>query len=215
MSKPAESPEGMKRTRRATTLTVFVLAIAGHALLIAMLALERPQVGFRIGPGLPPVRVSLMPPTPPAAASKPPSRRPPPPPSVPTLPIPVPPAPVAPQASAPVELPNLARPVFRVWPRPLPGGTDWGGTGCDDPVRHLSPEQREHCLKRWGSPNQQIAEIPAMIARDKQAAFDRRIWCRDKYNDAPVPIGTDASQNTMFPGLGYNPSLKDCPPGDR
>jgi hypothetical protein len=102
--------------------------------------------------------------------------------------------------------------VFRVWPRPLPGGTDWGGTGCDDPVRHLSPEQREHCLKRWGSPNQQIAEIPAMIAKEGRIEFDRRAHCRDKYDNAPVPIG---AAETARETLGHNPNFAECPLADR
>jgi hypothetical protein len=130
----------------------------------------------------------------------------------PTFPAP-PPAP----ASAPpavIELPNLARPVFRVWPRPLPGGVNWGGLGdfCDDPVRRLSPQARERCLKRWREPSQQIAEIAPLIAKEGQIEFDRRIHCRDKYDNAPIPIG---AAETARETLGYIPGFKECPPADR
>jgi hypothetical protein len=204
----------MKRAKRSTTVAVFVLAVVGHGLLIALLTLERPQFRF-LPPALPErrtVEVTLTPlprvPLPKPPPNRPrisPERAPPAAPPAPAPPISVP--------AAPRELPNLARPVFRVWPRPLPGGVDWGGTGCDDRNgRHLTDEQKEKCLKRWGSPSQVVAELPPMIAKQVKGEFDRRLHCQKAYDDAPVPIG---AQPTAKATMGYIPSFKECPPGDR
>jgi hypothetical protein len=206
------------RSRRSRTLTVFVLAVAAHVALLALLALEQPELVFRPGPAVDrqAVVISLAPPplfAPPPARKRPRRHEPQPPPTLPSEP----PAPAAAAPPAPIELPDLARPVFRVWPRPLPGGVNWGGLGdfCDDPAHRLSPEARERCLKRWAKPTQQIAEIPPMIAREGKIEFDRRIHCREVYENAPLPVGTQMSDNGMFAGLGRAPSFKECPPADR
>jgi hypothetical protein len=95
----------------------------------------------------------------------------------------------------------------------LPGGVNWGGLGlgCDDPNRRLSPEEKERCLKRW-KPGQQVAELAPLIAKEGKIEFDRRIHCRNKYDNASIPIG---AAETMQALLGYNPSFKECPPADR
>lgn len=205
----------MKRARRSATLAVLALAVAGHAVLLAMLALESPDLRFRITPSdRQAVWVTLAPPLPQPVKPSPPNRRPPPQPSAPSLPSVLPPAPPAAPARATIELPNLARPVFRAWPRPLPGGVNWGAAedGCDDPGHHLTPEQRERCLHRWGEPSQQIAEIAPLISPEGKAEFDRRIRCRDKIDKAPVPVGAEAEPETL---AHFLPSLRECPLADR
>ena len=189
-----------------------VLAVAAHAVLLALLGLERPGLWLRPRPTLDrlAIDITLAPPLvfPPPPARKPSSRKPAP--AAPSSQLPTPAAVIAES-----ELPNLAKPVFRVWPRTLPGGVDWGGldVGCDDPAaHHLSPEAKARCRQRWSKPSQQIAEIGPLIARDKQADFERRTWCRDKYELAGVPIGT---ADTFQQSLGYVPNFKDCPIGDR
>jgi hypothetical protein len=199
----------MKRAKRSTTLAVFVLAIMAHGLLVAMLTLERPELVFRRPTGEPPaIAVTLTPP--PVVQPRPRRLR-----RKPEHAAAV--APSAPQPPAPVaagDLPNLARPVFRVWPRALPGGVNWGSAvdSCDNPVRPLTPEERERCRKRWGSQEQQIAEIPPLIDKEGRIEFDRRIHCRDKYENAPVPIG---AAETARETLGSSPSFRECPPADR
>lgn len=217
----------MKRAKPARILAVLVLALAAHGVLLALLAIELPGFAYRpqLGPDRAALIVSLTP-LPLPLPNAPPKT------SAPAGPKPAKPKPPKPAARAQAspelaanaapsppavaaDLPNLARPVFRVWPRPLPGGVDWGGAdlGCDDPgLRHMSAQAREDCLKRWGKQDQAKLELPPLIAPDKQAAFDRRIRCRDKYELAGVPVGT--AENFKLT-LGYNPSLKDCPVGDR
>ena len=202
----------MKRARRSRTLAVLVLAVVAHGVLFALLAIK--TAGFVFRPQPAPERlaidVTLASPVvfPPLRARKPAQAK----------PTPAPPA-SQPAAQAPTvaqtELPNLAKPVFRVWPRALPGGVNWGGfdVGCDDPAaHHLTAAQREHCRTRWGEPSQQIAEIAPLIGKEKQAEFERRIWCRDKYELAGVPIG---AAEDFRQTLGHIPSMKECPLEDR
>ena len=51
--------------------------------------------------------------------------------------------------------------------------------------------------------------LAPLIAKGKQEDFERRIWCRDKYELAGVP-----NDNSRM-HLGYIPSFKACPMGDR
>ncbi len=87
--------------------------------------------------------------------------------------------------------------------------------GCADPeAYHLSAAERDECRRRLGAGARNVAALPLMIGPEKRAAFDRSLHCRRIYHDAPMPIGTAAS-NTGIAGLGYVPSLRECPAGDR
>jgi hypothetical protein len=197
-------------------LAVLALCVLAHGLVLALLAIEIPVI--RTGPEAPPERFAvpiflqplpfISPPKPKPPKRKPKEEEPAP------APAPIPPPP-APPLLAQGELPNLARPVFKVWPRPLPGGTDWtrgNWFGCDDPAaHHLSAEAREKCKQRWRPPSEAGTEIAALIPKDKQAAFDRTAHCSKVYDQAGVPIGTaETARETM----GYIPSLRECGPGD-
>lgn len=221
----------MRRAKRSP-IPAALLVLAGHAVMLALLALDAPDLVLAPTGATPEgviVRLAPPMPLPPAARLKP--RK-----VDPDRPSPIevpPPAPVlpAPEPAPESEAPNLARPVFRTWPRPLPGGVDWTGAtafGCDDPdAYHLSKEAREKCLRRWARPAEPRREIAAAISRDKREAFERRIRCRDAYELAPVPSGTASSERARplgspnfnppasLTGLGSPPSLKDCPPGER
>jgi hypothetical protein len=225
----------MRRTARSRMLTALAV-VAAHVLMVALLALEVPTlITGAAGPAPQGVTVTLAPPFSPQTRAPPSQPKPPrveadtPSPLAAPQVRPSTPAEARTAAAEGVELPNLARPVFRTWPRPLPGGVDWGsatGFGCDDPdAYHLSAKAREKCLERWG--REPRREIAALIGKEKRGAFERRMRCRDEYELAPVPSGTTPSGKTapigspMFnppaslAGLGSNPSLKDCPLSDR
>ncbi len=220
----------MKRAKRPPIPTA-LLVLAGHVVVLALLALEVPGLmtpPMRTTPEGVVIRLAPPLPVPPSAQPRPRKFDA----SVPSpiqIPPPAPPTPQPPQAEA--EAPNLAKPVFRTWPRPLPGGTDWTSAlafGCDDPdAYHLSKEAREKCLKRWAKPANPPQQIAALMPREKREAFARRARCRDAYELAPVPSGTASSEREKpigspmlnppaeMTGLGHPPSVRDCPPGER
>ena len=127
----------MARCSRCRTIAALAAVAAGHGLLAAWLALFQPTLKFHARPDLDRQAVLVTLARLPAAALTPRPRRPVRPPRVeaPILPAAAPaPGPTTLAEALPEDLPNLARPVFRVWPRPLPPGVDWSGPklGCAD-----------------------------------------------------------------------------------
>jgi hypothetical protein len=223
----------MRGPRRLRTLILLAAVGGAHLLVLALMSLETPSLWMRTAsPWLQAVTVTLAPPVqtqrlrPPPKPQKEREREPR---AAAAMASPAPPAPIA--AIPESELPNLAKPVFRVWPRPLPGGTNWGASswfGCDDPdAYHLDAKARERCKQRWEKTPTLKAELAPLIAAEKTAAYERRIRCRDKYELAAVPSGTASSRRdppigspmlnppASMRGLGYVPSLAECPPADR
>ena len=86
-----------------------------------------------------------------------------------------------------------------------------GLVGCQDPdLYRLTAAERARCDARIVKAGKEAAFIPAPMAPEKRAAYDRRVKCRADYNQAPIPPGAD-----MTRGLGYVPRLRDCAPGVR
>jgi hypothetical protein len=146
----------MARRSRCRMPAALAAVTAAHALAVLWLALFQPTLRFRAGPDLErralivslaqlPTAVPAPGPVRPPVAGLP---------ILPILPVAAPePAPApdpAPIADADGEvLPSLARPVFRIWPHPLPPGVDWGsapGLGCADrqDQEQTAPVAREH-----------------------------------------------------------------------
>ena len=90
------------------------------------------------------------------------------------------------------------------------------GTGCDDPDGiHFTAEQKEKCRTRWAGTSRVGLALAPLIDKGKLSDFERRIWCRDKYELAGVPNGSEYSNAGDITGLGYVPSFKECPAADR
>jgi hypothetical protein len=125
-------------------------------------------------------------------------------------------APARPIASP--HLPAVAPPVGAPapWtvapPSPLPPGflsSLQAHVGCPEgDMARMSRSQREACARQFADGAASAPFIPAPMAPEKRAAFDRAVRCRADYDNAPVPPGTQGW------GLGYVPRLRDCGPKD-
>ncbi len=187
------------RVARAAGLTV---AVAIHLLILAAFVLTMTTPGAPRGERA--VAVSLLPLELLARRQKASGR----PRATSPAPEPAPVQPPSPAPAAPGALPMA--------PRPDENLARFGASlrnliGCRDPdLYHLTAAERARCDARMAKAGKEAAFIPAPMAPDKRAAFDRRVKCRADYDDAPIPPGAD-----MTSGLGYVPRLRDCPPGDR
>ncbi len=93
-----------------------------------------------------------------------------------------------------------------------------GRLGCDDPLGiHMTPEQRQACANNMAALGRAAKPLGLDISARKQADYDRKVHCQDVYKRGGMPSfnSLDASTGGQINGLGYNPSLKECPPGDR
>lgn len=159
----------MAARRRWGTIVALAAAAAAHGLIVAWLAVLSPGLSFRAAPdpdrGV--VLLSLQPlgeataaktlrPAPPAPAPRPKPRAPSP--------------PVAAAGGAPgAELANLARPVFRVWPRPLPSGVNWGAAepaDCPAALRARPDAPRPDCPRLLVLQTALAAPCPGRRAKD-------------------------------------------------
>ena len=103
------------------------------------------------------------------------------------------------------------------------GGFDAGGLrglrstlGCASPDTYrLTPEERAACLQRLAQEARNATPLGPNIPAAKQAEYDRYTACHRAYNAAAISPSGAASDGTSVRGLGANPSLKDCGPGDR
>ncbi len=88
--------------------------------------------------------------------------------------------------------------------------------GCISPDTYrLTPEERAACLDRFGAAVRGVGDLGPNIPADKQAEYDRQTACRRIYKDQGMPASSDSSEGTSVKGLGRNPTLKECGPGDR
>lgn len=88
--------------------------------------------------------------------------------------------------------------------------------GCASPDTYrLTPEERALCLQRLAKEAQNARELGINIPAAKQAEYDRYTACHRAYNAASIAPSGSQSDGTSVRGLGSNPSLKDCGPGDR
>jgi hypothetical protein len=102
----------------------------------------------------------------------------------------------------------------------LPNGLRGGLSqrlGCLNPEDyHLSPAERDACLKRVGAQAQGTPYSGLNIPADKQADYDRNVACRKALSGKATPGVEDKDPSTAnLAGLGHDPGLSDCGPGDR
>jgi hypothetical protein len=101
------------------------------------------------------------------------------------------------------------------------GGGGGGGLrmqrGCLTPETYrLTPEERAACLDRVGAEAQGRRPLGLNIPADKQAEYDRQAACHAANVAAAIPRSNQESDATgKILGLGDNPRLRDCGPGDR
>jgi hypothetical protein len=89
--------------------------------------------------------------------------------------------------------------------------------GCLTPETYrLTPEERAACLDRVGAAAQGRRPLGLNIPADKQAEYDRQAACHAANVAAAIPRSNQESDSTgRIRGLGDNPRLRDCGPGDR
>jgi hypothetical protein len=88
--------------------------------------------------------------------------------------------------------------------------------GCISPDTYkLTKEERAACLDRFGAAARGVGDLGPNIPADKQAEYDRGVACKRAYKGQGMPGSNDASDGGSIKGLGVNPSLKACGPGDR
>jgi hypothetical protein len=88
--------------------------------------------------------------------------------------------------------------------------------GCASPdTYHLSPEDRAACLNRLAQEAKAAAELNINIPSAKQAQWDRQSACQAAQRGQSVPTSTSSSEGTSIRGMGDNPTLRQCGPGDR
>ncbi len=96
------------------------------------------------------------------------------------------------------------------------GWPAWGGSvfrrirpaiGCAHPEGYrLTASEQDRCDEALGKNADPWPGGP-FIPREKALAYERALHCRRTYADNNTPLG---------PGqMGYIPSLRECPPGDR
>ena len=216
----------MQRAKRFRLLVVLAICGAAHGVLLLLLAVKTPTLSAKSFTDRPEATITLLQNLASPRAEKVRERK-----ATRTEPSPqqAPPA-TGGAAPASAALTDLVEPVYLPGRRPgskerLKGLTL--ATGCDDPGgAHLTEEQREKCRNRWGGTTKAGLVLPPLIDKGKQADFERRIWCRDKYALAGVPVGTSSSSTRpigsapedgpgKITGLGYIPSFKECPAADR
>lgn len=89
--------------------------------------------------------------------------------------------------------------------------------GCASPDTYrLTLEEKAECLRRLADQARGARAMGPNIPADKQADYDRWASCHAGTAAGAVPrsSGEDASTGSIR-GLGFNPRLRDCGPGDR
>jgi hypothetical protein len=88
--------------------------------------------------------------------------------------------------------------------------------GCATPDTYkMSAEDRAACLKRLAESAPGAHPLGINIPSAKQADYDRYTACHAALGGPNVPSSTSASAGTAINGLGANPTLRQCGPGDR
>jgi hypothetical protein len=103
------------------------------------------------------------------------------------------------------------------------GGFDTGAAhglrlrlGCASPdTYHLTAAERAECLSRLADQAKTTKEMGINIPEAKQADYDRYVACHNAYTNQSTPTSTSDSAGASISGLGSNPSLRQCGPGDR
>ncbi len=108
--------------------------------------------------------------------------------------------------------------------RDVIGGFDTGARsgmslrlGCASPDTYrLSPEDRAACLRRLAEEAKSAADLGPNIPANKQAEYDRQAACHAATRGGgALPSSGGASDGTSIAGMGSNPTLRQCGPGDR
>jgi len=201
---------GRSRARRTTAIVAVSAAI--HVLLLSALAIEVTRPGPARTAEQTAVQVTLerLPKPPPKTKPSPAkSRQTQPAPSV------TPRFVAAPQAIAP------AQPLAPAAPRVDAGEAAAmgdvvralrGSVGCAHPdAAGLSAAERAKCPRQFVSGGEGVKPLSGLTA-EKRARFDQALHCYHDYYAAPVPPGPAPSNGAGgMPGLGYIPSMKECP----
>ncbi len=88
--------------------------------------------------------------------------------------------------------------------------------GCEDPDTYkLTPEERAACLERFAQRAKAAPDLGLRISAKNQAAYDHYEACQRAYKRAGIPGANEPSEATSITGLGPNPSLRACGPGER
>ena len=96
-----------------------------------------------------------------------------------------------------------------------------GRLGCDDPhASRLTPEQRQACANALARLAREARPLNIFIPEGKQIDYDRYVHCQTVYKHAGMPASGSQDSSTesvglTMAGLGYVPTFKECPPGDR
>ena len=220
---PIAVSRGRRRPLRLAATLLIVLA--GHAVLLVILGLDQPNIRWLLQRSLiaEPVQVLLWPKARQAQTARGGGRGPrsdrkrtaPASPIVEAIPAPQgPPAQAAGSGSGaasgeqeglgwPTFGPNLARRI-----RPT--------IGCAHPEAYrLSKREQERCDDELGEQGRHARFLGLMIPPEKAAAYERTLHCRRIYDDNNTPTGNQTSNAPGgITGLGYVPSLRECPPGE-
>jgi len=89
-----------------------------------------------------------------------------------------------------------------------------GSFGCAHPdAVGLNDAEKVACKRQFRAGDDPTKPLYG-LTEEKRNRFDRAVRCRQTYYDAPVPAANSAS-NGLFPGLGFVPRIRDCPPSDQ
>jgi hypothetical protein len=175
---------------------------------------EPPPIEIRLLPALvqpPPVKAPPAPPRAPQHAAPRPILQPRPL----TLPSPLPPV-IAPAQPGPA-VPPVASGDGAARKGLLPSLT--GRAGCDDPASfHLTDAQRVVCDQHMAELVRTAKPLALNMDLDKKADLDRKAKCQAMGKSGggmPATGSLNESTGSQITGLGYNPSFRECGPGDR
>jgi hypothetical protein len=88
--------------------------------------------------------------------------------------------------------------------------------GCENPDTYkLTSEERAACLDRFAQRAKGAPDLGLRISAKNQAAYDHYEACQRTYKRPGIPGAGDPSEATSITGLGSNPSLQACGPGER
>jgi hypothetical protein len=211
----------MSRARRKRPAAIAAASAVFHLVLLSALAIEATRPGAPASPEDTAIQVTLERPPAPIAPPEPKPLAAPRPASTPKpAPLPRSPAPVAAPPSVAAR-PLAATPAA---PASIDAGASAamgnltralrGSVGCSNPdAVGLTPAERDACRRRLHAGLEDAKPLSGLTA-EKRARFDQVVHCREVYQNAGVPMPGSPS-NGPIAGLGYVPSLRECPPGAR
>ncbi len=213
--------------RRAKRLSAAGLSLALHALMLSGLAfgvrlVQPPPEAEAIQVALLPPLASAPEPAPDKARRAPSTAKaaPAPAPLIKPRPIPFSRSPLPPVALPEAQASQPSKPQAAAPPGPVDADGHFRSglrlkVGCADPDPfHLTPQEQQTCGEKLAEMAKTAKPLDINIPDDKRAEYERATRCRASQGAMPSSAGGSNAAGGIG-GLGYVPTLRECPPSSR